>query len=288
MKRALKLLWAAFAARPFGMPIPPNWFGLAAFGLLGHLLHSGFYLIGLGLELAYLGLLLASDRFRTAAAGPDGGEPPAWVARRNELLAALDDAGRKRQLQLEADCAGVAEGLRRLASGGDQIDGLAQLCWLHLRLLAARDGVRAVVASGEREAAALAQREGELERRLADGALGLELRTTLEEQRDVIRRRRAAHGEARSRQELIDAELERIRQQAALMREQTLLASDPEGLSQSVNELAASLDEAGRWLRESQELLGSVDALGEERPDGALFAGRAVGRRRAGWRTEAR
>ena len=27
--------WAAFNAKPLGMPVPPNWFGIAAFGLLG-------------------------------------------------------------------------------------------------------------------------------------------------------------------------------------------------------------------------------------------------------------
>ena len=41
-------LAAAFNARPFGMPMPPNWFGVAAFGLLGALVDPGFWLIGAG------------------------------------------------------------------------------------------------------------------------------------------------------------------------------------------------------------------------------------------------
>ena len=47
-------LAAAFNARPLGMPVPPNWFGVAAFGLLGALVNPGLWLIGLGLEGLYL------------------------------------------------------------------------------------------------------------------------------------------------------------------------------------------------------------------------------------------
>ncbi len=34
-------LAAAFNARPFGMPVPPNWFGVAAFALLGAFVNPG-------------------------------------------------------------------------------------------------------------------------------------------------------------------------------------------------------------------------------------------------------
>ena len=57
-------LKAAFNARPLGMPIPPNWFGLAAFGLLGALVNPGLWLIGLGLEGLYLWTLSRNPRFR--------------------------------------------------------------------------------------------------------------------------------------------------------------------------------------------------------------------------------
>ena len=43
-------LLAAFNAKPLGMPIPPNWFGLTAFGLLGALVNPGLWLIGAGLD----------------------------------------------------------------------------------------------------------------------------------------------------------------------------------------------------------------------------------------------
>jgi len=64
--------WAAFNAKPLGMPIPPNWFGVAAFGLLGALVNPGLWLIGLGLEGLYLWSVSRNPRFRNtvdAAAG---------------------------------------------------------------------------------------------------------------------------------------------------------------------------------------------------------------------------
>ena len=41
---------AAFNARPFGMPVPPNWFAVAAVVLLGAFVNPGLWLIGAGLE----------------------------------------------------------------------------------------------------------------------------------------------------------------------------------------------------------------------------------------------
>ena len=57
-REPLSYLAAAFNARPFGMPIPPNWFALAAFGLLGAFVDPGFWLIGAGLEALYLWALV--------------------------------------------------------------------------------------------------------------------------------------------------------------------------------------------------------------------------------------
>src|SRR5512136_1348774 len=53
----------AFHARPIGMFVPPNWVGLGVFGLLG-LLNPGFWVMGVGLELAYLGILATNKRFQ--------------------------------------------------------------------------------------------------------------------------------------------------------------------------------------------------------------------------------
>ena len=53
----------AFNARPMGMFVPPNWIGLGSFAILG-LLDPGFWVIGLGVELAYLWILGTNKRFQ--------------------------------------------------------------------------------------------------------------------------------------------------------------------------------------------------------------------------------
>ena len=57
-------LWAAFVARPLGMPVPPNFFFLGAMGLLGAFVSPGFWVLGAGLEIAYLAWLANNRRFR--------------------------------------------------------------------------------------------------------------------------------------------------------------------------------------------------------------------------------
>jgi hypothetical protein len=55
-------LAAAFNARPFGMPIPPNWFVLAAFALFGAFVDPALWLVGAGVEGLYLFALTRNDR----------------------------------------------------------------------------------------------------------------------------------------------------------------------------------------------------------------------------------
>jgi hypothetical protein len=253
---------AAFLARPFGMPIPLNWFGLAAFGMLGALVNPGFWAIGAGLEIAYLYLLSRSERFRAVvdarAAVADATDEGAWEARREQLVDQLDPADRRRQAELEAQCTEIAGTLRGRTDATAQVEGLARLAWLHLRLLVARGSLRRVRASGEEEARDLDRAEADLRDRLSRADLDADLRRTLEQQASVIEARRAAHGQAARRLERVDAELERIRQQVALVREQTLLAADDAEMARSVDTLTASLNEASRWLQQEPDVLAGL------------------------------
>ena len=69
MKRNfMEYVRAAFNAKPAGMFVPPNWIGLGVIGFLG-ILNPGFWLIGLGCELAYLGWLGTNPRFQNLVNG---------------------------------------------------------------------------------------------------------------------------------------------------------------------------------------------------------------------------
>src|SRR6185436_19158029 len=95
MKEKPSYLAAAFNARPFGMVIPPNWFGLAAFGLLGALIHPGLWLIGLGLEGLYLWVVSRNERFRAIIDSMTGVTDS--TSRYENLLAHLDSAAQSHQ-----------------------------------------------------------------------------------------------------------------------------------------------------------------------------------------------
>lgn len=273
-------LWAAFWARPLGMPVPPNLFGLAAFGLLGALLDPGYWLVGAGLELAYLVGLASSARFQAAADAAGAGDRAAGAldGRHQEVWTRLARVDQEAQAALEARCDEILQTLGP-ARAAAHADGLARLAWMHLKLLAARASMERVMAGGAAEAGALEAQARSLSGRLAAPGLQEELRRTLEQQAEVIRERQDGHAEAARRRERVQAELERIRQQVALVREQVLLASDEAGVTSSVDALSASLDEASRWLGEQQELLGGLDDLTSPPPRTLL------GRTRRGQRT---
>ena len=111
MKGRPSYLAAAFNARPFGMPIPPNWFGLAAFGFLGGFVNPGLWLIGLGLEGIYLWSLSRNERFRKTVDAVAGVSDS--TTRYEDLLAHLDSAAQTRQYEIEQEAAEIVSLLQR-------------------------------------------------------------------------------------------------------------------------------------------------------------------------------
>jgi hypothetical protein len=261
---------AAFNARPFGMPVPPNWFALAAFGLLGALVDPAFWLIGAGIEGVYLWALSRHPRFRAVVDATRGGGTD-WQARYDALRLGLDGPSLRAHDRLEQQATELSDILARSGAGQGQLGDVRQLVWLHLRLLAARDAFTQVIAAAARDDRELDDQEERLSKRLARDDTDTELRRSLEQQLAVIRSRRAAHADAERRRELVDAELERLRHQLALVREQALLATDDASVASSLDALTASLNEANRWLKDQRELFAGLDDLTDEPPPAELL-----------------
>src|SRR5688572_27877698 len=100
----LTYLSAAFNARPLGMPIPPNWLGLVAVGMLG-LMNPGFWLIGAGGALGYLLALTPNARFRATVYAKHLQDARCfWETSLASLIERLPAAERKRQEVLEERC----------------------------------------------------------------------------------------------------------------------------------------------------------------------------------------
>jgi hypothetical protein len=279
VSRKRSYLAAAFNARPLGMPVPPNWFAVAAFGLLGALVDPGFWLIGAGVEGLYLFALSRSARFRKVV-DADAVAGPSWDSRYEALAAHLGAEARDVQQDVERRCREIVELLARTGASESQLGDVRQMAWLHLKLLAARASFLQVIAAADREGRDLAEQERRAGERLARGDADDELRRSLEQQLAVIRERRAAHSHALRRRELVEAELERLRQQVALVREQALLATDEQGVASSLDALSASLNEANRWLKDQRELFAGLDDLTDEAPPPELLRPRSSPGRR--------
>jgi len=271
-------LWAAFNAKPFGMPIPPNWFGVAAFGLLGALVNPGLWLIGLGAEGLYLWLVSRNQRFRNVVDAGAGVASDA-SSRYEELLENLDSAAKSSQYDIEREAAEIVGLLQRSQLHTSQIGDVRQMAWLHLKLLTARSAFTEVIDAAERERRSLEQQERSCTTRLASGDVDDELRRSLEQQLEVIKARQDAHRDAKRRRELVDAELGRLRQQVSLVREQALLATDDNNMAQSLDALSASLNEANRWLRDQRELFAGLGM--DEPPPADLLASRRAATKRS-------
>jgi hypothetical protein len=263
-------LAAAFNARPLGMPIPPNWFGVAAFGLLGALVNPGLWLIGLGLEGLYLWTLSRNQRFRNAV-DADAGVTDS-TSRYENLLAHLDTTAQSQQYDIEREAAEIVGLLQRSEAHTSQIGDVRQMAWLHLKMLTARASFLEVVANAERERKKLEEQEQRCRARLAEADTDDELRRSLEQQLQVIQSRRGAHADAERRLELVDAELGRLRQQVSLVREQALLATDENSIALTLDALSASLNEANRWLKDQRELFAGLDTFNDEPPPADLLA----------------
>lgn len=266
----LDYVTAAFNARPMGMFVAPNWVGLAAFGLLG-VANPGFWVLGAGLELGYLLTLATNSRFQRAiAARPLGEARKEWNHKIAQLLTRLTADERERYAALAQRCAsiidlqthGVADGSTGIEA---QADSLGRLSWMFLRLLVARNTILTVLADGEDDEV-LDQRRRSLERQTRDENTPADLRRSVTGQIEILEQRIEQRQEAERKLAYIDAELARIEEQVELIREQAALSTDPEILSQRIDEIAATLGGTGQWIRDQQKVYGAMEDLLTEPP----------------------
>jgi hypothetical protein len=266
----LDYITAAFNARPMGMFVAPNWVGLAAFGLLG-VANPGFWVLGAGLELGYLLTLATNPRFqRTVDARPLGDQRNEWNAKIAQLSTRLTADERERYAVLSQRCASIIDlqthGAAETSQGIDaQADSLGRLSWMFLRLLVARNTILTVLADGEDDEV-LERRRQSLARQANDEGTPADLRRSVAGQIEILGQRIEQRKESEHKLAYIDAELARIEEQVELIREQAALSTDPEILSQRIDEIAATLGGTGQWIRDQQKVYGAMEDLLTEPP----------------------
>jgi len=266
----LDYVTAAFNARPMGMFVAPNWVGLAAFGLLG-VANPGFWVLGVGLELGYLLTLATNSRFQRAVSSkPLSAARAEWNVRIDRLSGRLNDEDRGRYAALAQRCASIidlqTQGGSEVPHGIEtQADSLGRLSWMFLRLLVARSTIHSVLTEGE-EGELLERRRRALERQARDESVPADLRRSLSGQIEILGQRIEQRDQAEKKLAFIDAELARIEEQVELIREQAALSTDPEILSQRIDQIAATLGGTGQWIRDQQKVYGAMDDLLTEPP----------------------
>ena len=271
-------LTAAFNARPFGMFVAPNWVGLAAMGLLG-IVNPGFWVLGAGLELGYLLTLSTNHRFQRTVAAKQGTGADDWERRIGDALQRLPQRDRDRYATFAERCRSIIDLQIQSAPTAShgleaQADSLGRLSWMYLRLLLARNVIEHVVGNAD-GAEDLDERLSNLERRAKDDRLDEELRRSLRGQIDILKQRIERRGEAVRQLAYIEAELARIEQQAELIREQAALSTDPEVLSQRIDEITATLGGTSQWIRDQQQVYGAMEDLLSDAPPVGGVARRA-------------
>jgi hypothetical protein len=255
------------------MFVPPNWVGLGAFGLLG-LLNPGFWVMGVGLELAYLGILATSKRFqRLIDALYLGKTTRTRQEMVNDLVSQLGPEGLKRYRALEVRCRAILEQQFRggpIPTGVEtQGEGLSRLLWVYLRLLLTRQAIERIVretSEAREDSDRLDERIRALEAQLKETNLTEDLRRSLAGQMEILQQRLEKRKEARDKLAFLDAELTRIQEQVELVREQAVLAASPESLSQRIDQITTTLGGTNQWIREQQQIYGAVEDLLAEPP----------------------
>jgi len=258
---------AAFNARPMGMFVPPNWLMLGLFGMLGTI-EPAMWLIGAGLEMGYLYVLAMNPRFqRTVIASEALAARREGIAKQHALVAQLGGDDQKLYWNLERRCQAILRQQGTAASESAELaaqgEGLGRLLWIYLRLLLTRQSIQRVLQEADvaSNTQPLDQRLDRLRKQLKEPTLDDDLRKSLTSQMEIIQQRIASQQDARQKQQFIEAELARIQEQAELIREQVALSADPASISQRIDTIAATLGGTTQWIKEQQQMYGSVEDL---------------------------
>jgi len=248
-------LWKPVQTRLLGA-MPVTQMLLVAFGLAGFV-NPGFWLLGLGAMIAWVGGRSSSERFqRLLQAQRIAARTESAEVRMQKLFDRLQPASQSRYRALVVQCREVL-GLGGTDSDGSPTDiragNLNQMLWLFLRLLASREGIQDTVARVDRR-----QLEANIETlkgRLAavadpESALGRSLRATIE----IQEKRLANLDNAANSLAVIDAELERIETQVRLVREESAMSGSPDALSARLDAVSSTLSETSRWMDQHAEL----------------------------------
>lgn len=250
----------AFNARPAGFLIPPNWVGVAAFGLLG-VINPGFWLIGAGVEAAYLLGLSHYPRFRALVDGKFlSAENQQSGIQAATILKKLSKSRQQRFESLHQKCARILDDQHLEADsavGQMQADGLGRLLGIHLQLLVTQSAMDKMLLEGD--GSSLARKVDEVRSELAKAEPDSNLAKSLQGQIEILEKRQRALQEASEKLAFSESELSRIEHQVALIRDEVGLSAAPEAVGSQIDRVSGELTETSQWIGEQQKLFGGTE-----------------------------
>lgn len=261
----------AFSAKPWGMPIPPNWIALAGFGMLTFALTPAVLLLGAGCELGYLYFLSTNKRFQNYVDALHLSAQQLTSQQRLEgLINKLWPDQKKRFYKLQERCESVLEFYSQFLNVGfdatqQHVSSLNKFAWIFLQLLLTRQAISKIVKESS-FVKDLEKEKADLEQQVQDVKISPDLKKSLEGKRDIIKQRLDVLGQADEKLKFIDSELDRIEQQVELIREQAVITKDSVALSSRIDTVSTSLGETTDWIKEQQSLFGAVQDMVEEPP----------------------
>ena len=132
-----------------------------------------------------------------------------------------------------------------------------------------RESIRKILreSSGSPEQAAqLKDRIDKLQQQLQLPSTTEDLRKSLASQIEILQQRQEKKREAVEKLAFLDAELTRIQEQVELLREHTVLSTDPETVSQRIDQVATTLGGTNQWIRDQQKIYGAMEDLLSDPP----------------------
>jgi hypothetical protein len=245
--------------------LPLNYLAVAAFAVLG-LANPGFWFLGAALETGYLVTMATNPRFQRVVQGQALADERKTVeARRQELLDRLDIDDRKRYLALENRCGWILFGGGPLVAGGLSQGPISrqdfdQLLEIFFRLLSAREMlIHDARQPGLRKD--LQQQRERIASKLKDGGIDEQLRRTLESTKGLLDRRVQILETADAKLQYVEAEMDRLEQQVALIAQEASSAlRDPQALSRRIDAMTQGLGETTKWIRDLQGPLSEAEA----------------------------
>ena len=242
MFRYLKAAFLVRAHLPGLGAFPINVVSAACFVILGFA-HPGFWLLGLGVELAFVTALAGNRRFqRVVDALDQQRESVDAETRRDALVRRLDAEGARRLAALERRCDRVMSLHGELGSDvyvvQSSADATRHLRWAYFKLLLARQYLTSdEVRADERT---VLQQMAALERDLAAGTVSAQVRQSKAATLEILKKRLRTIQQREESLRAIDSDLERIEAQVDLAVEAAAVRGQVEAAAPSAEVALAS------------------------------------------------